>query len=513
MAPLNVITIVTDTFRPDHLGYNQRDGVRWTPAPLESTAQATGQQEQRSAWISTPNLDRFAARAVSFDHAYCGSFPTIPMRTDLLTGQYTFVSRGWSALPEGAITLPQVLARAGYVTQLIADTGHLFRWGFQNVFLAWDWQRGQEGDRLVVRHAPVEYPCQITKLRRNERGVPLCGQQLRNRELYRFERELSVARACQSACDWLEMVGRKEAPFYLHLDLFDPHEAWLAPEWYTRRYDPQYEGEAVIAPDYAVCTYLSDRELQHARALYAAEATLVDRWLGRVLDKLDDLGLFGSTAVFLLSDHGFYLGERGLTGKHGINPYHTWPFYREVASIVCLARAPELPAGREGSRSTTLVQPVDVLPTVLELTGAQVPPGYALHGESFASVLQEREPRPREREIAVTSGALPTQPDEPAHSGITDGRWLLLEAGPSRSPVLLDQRAQPPITTQGEVAPENLLDRYPAEAERLHAAYLRLLERAGTAPAKLALRRDLATGAGRPATSLLPPPDRPAGRG
>ncbi|MDE2840299.1 MAG: sulfatase-like hydrolase/transferase [Chloroflexota bacterium] len=73
---MNVILIVSDTFRYDHIGANSSLGIR------------------------TPHLDAFAAQSVSFDNAYVGSFPTIPHRTDLLAGHYVYHTRGWG--PVGA---------------------------------------------------------------------------------------------------------------------------------------------------------------------------------------------------------------------------------------------------------------------------------------------------------------------------------------------------------------------------------------------------------------------------
>lgn len=497
MAPLNIVTIVSDTLRYDHVGRNQRAGA-WTPPP---TAYGTAQASTGQSWIRTPTLDRFAERAVVFEQAWCGSFPTIPARTDLFTGRYTFVTRGWTPLPAGEVTLPELLRRHGYVTQLIADTAHLFRADFQRMFDAWDWQRGQEGDRVRLQREPVQFPCDPRKLRA-DRGTPLCAQQLRNQVAYRHERDWSVVRTIESACDWLE-EHRHEGPFYLHVDLFDPHEAWLAPTWYTEMYDPDYQGEEVIAPDYAPCDYMTVRELQHARALYAAEVTLVDRWVGRLLDKLDDLGLFRNTAVFFFSDHGFYIGEHGLAGKHGIKPYHTWPFYPEVARIVCMAAVPDMAAGR---RCTALVQLVDVVPTVLELAEVTAPAGVPLHGQSLVRFLERPEPAAEPaRSIAVTSGALPLHPDEPVHSGITDGRWLLIEAGPVRRAVLFDLATDP-------LQENDVLDTHRDEAARLHREYLALLEQAGTVPEKLDLRRELVTaGAQKPATAIVPP-ERSSGR-
>ena len=61
---MNLVYIVIDTLRYDYIGANGND------------------------WIETPNIDRFASKALAFDYAFCASFPTIPYRTDVITGQY-----------------------------------------------------------------------------------------------------------------------------------------------------------------------------------------------------------------------------------------------------------------------------------------------------------------------------------------------------------------------------------------------------------------------------------------
>jgi arylsulfatase A-like enzyme len=507
MPPMNVITIISDTLRPDHLGHNQRRRRHRPPAPQRLWESS---EARNDPWIRTPNLDRFAARAASFDEAYCGSFPTVPARTDLFTGRYTFVSRPWGPLPPGEVVMPRVLSRAGYLTQLIADTPHLFRLGFHDTFDAWDWQRGQEREPVTVEGAPVHYPCEVRKLRLDpDIGRPHCEQQVRSVAGYTYERQWSVARACEAACDWLEAHRRTEAPFYLHLDVFDPHEPWLAPPWYTAQYDPDYAGDAVVAPDCGPCDFLSDRELEHVRALYAAEVTLMDRWVGRVFDKIEDLGLFETTAVFFASDHGFILGEHGLIGKHGFPPYHTWPLYSEISSIAFLASMPDMAPSLRGAGLDKIVQLVDIFPTVLEAAGIPRPVGVPLHGESLLASLTGRGPVQSAGRVAVTSDALPTDPGAVVHSAITDGRWVLIDAGPRRAPVLVDRAYEAPITTGGAVEPPNLIAARPEEAGRLRGAYFALLERCGASARKLALRRGLVgaeQAATVPATRVTRPP-------
>ena len=98
---MNVILVVFDTLRYDYLGANG------------------------SEWVHTPNLDRFAAEATVFDNSYAASYPTIPHRTDVITGRYGAPFHPWLPLRFDAVALPQVLAASGHATQLICDTPHL----------------------------------------------------------------------------------------------------------------------------------------------------------------------------------------------------------------------------------------------------------------------------------------------------------------------------------------------------------------------------------------------------
>ena len=85
---MKIILIVSDTFRWDFLGcYGNK-------------------------WISTPNIDRFAEKGVIFDRAYGGSFPTIPHRSDLFTGNYCFHNRGWAPIPIEEDTFAKLLRKS-----------------------------------------------------------------------------------------------------------------------------------------------------------------------------------------------------------------------------------------------------------------------------------------------------------------------------------------------------------------------------------------------------------------
>src|SRR5207253_2292003 len=102
----NIVMIVSDTFRRDHLGAYGNKSIR------------------------TPNLDRLATNSVVFDQHRISSFPTMPARADFLTGRFSFTFMGWEPLPAELDTLPAMLPRAGYLTMGVVDTPFFIRDGY-----------------------------------------------------------------------------------------------------------------------------------------------------------------------------------------------------------------------------------------------------------------------------------------------------------------------------------------------------------------------------------------------
>ena len=88
----NVVVIVADTFRRDHLGAYGNPRIR------------------------TPYLDELARSSVVFDNHVVSSFPTMPARADILTGTFSYAHMGWEPLPQHLMTLPELLSSAGYLT-------------------------------------------------------------------------------------------------------------------------------------------------------------------------------------------------------------------------------------------------------------------------------------------------------------------------------------------------------------------------------------------------------------
>ncbi len=449
---MNLVVIISDTLRRDFLGC------------------------YGNTWVHTPNIDALAEQSIVLERCYTGSFPTIPHRADLMTGRYNFPFRPWSPLPPEERPIQVLAKRAGYVTALITDHTQMLAPGynFHQGFDAVEWIRGQAPDKWKSHKPKLKPPCDPQKLRQPENWLM---RYLANIEGRRTEADWFSPQTFSRAMEWLEL-NRDHEKFLLWIDTFDVHEPWTPPQWYVDMYDPGYEGEEVIYPRYDKADYLTQAELKHIRALYAATITMLDRWLGMFLNKLQDVGRWEDTAILFTSDHGWYHGEHGLVGKHTVlEPKLDWPYYEEVAHIPAIWRIP----GQEPRREQVLCQPVDLMATMCELLGIETPED--IHGASILPALSGGEPP---RKIAVTSRVLPSAPDVRVYSAITDGRWSLQYPGANWPSELYDLSA--------DAAQErNVISEHLDEAQRLHQEYLNFLSQLGTPEDRLALRQHLST--------------------
>jgi arylsulfatase A-like enzyme len=327
--------------------------------------------------FETPSLDRLARRAMRFDRHYAGSLSCIPARHDLLCGWLDFPWRPWGSVEawERPITVP--LRRAGVTTMLVSDDPHLLEAGGENYhgdFAAWEYVRGQEGDAWRTRPAPGWVP--VRSFHRGETRYDVSGGW--------FDREDEASfpgpRTMALAADWVRDHARHHERFLLVVDEFDPHEPFDAPEPYASMYDDGWEGPHLIWPPYDVDVVrrgvLTPREAGQIRACYGAKLTMIDAWLGRLLDELEAASAFEDTAVVLTADHGHFLGEKDVWGKPMV------PLYEELAHLPLLIAWPGRPAGTCEALTTA----VDVFATIADVFGVR--PSYRTHGRSLRPLLE-----------------------------------------------------------------------------------------------------------------------------
>lgn len=324
--------------------------------------------------FATPNLDRLAARALRFERHYSGSLPCMPARHDLLCGALDFLWRPWGSIEIWEQPLTAHLRRAGIVTKLVSDHPHLFETGGENYhcdFTAWDYQRGHESDAWRTRADPSWLGAPSF-----HRGHTPYDD---SRGWFRGEADFPGPRTMAAAARWLDEEAPAHPRFLLFVDEFDPHEPFDTPEPYASLYDPEWRGPHLIWPPYlrgAVAGgVLSPADARQLRACYGAKLTMIDAWLGRVLDVLDRRGLWDSTAVILCTDHGHYLGEKDIWGKPAV------PVYEPLGHIPLLIAWPGV-APRAVEALTTSV---DLPATLAEMFGV----GFAhrTHGRSLLPLI------------------------------------------------------------------------------------------------------------------------------
>lgn len=418
---MNIIVIMIDSLRPDHLGCYGND------------------------WIETPNMDRFAEESVLFENAYPEGLPTIPVRTALFTGQHTLPYRPWQPLVDEDLTAAEILLEHGYKSALITDAYHLFKPGmnFHRGFHAFRWIRGQEADAYESASHGKNLNAYIKPAMKGSGAEKLLEQYLRNTTRRTREEDYFVAQVVLETIDWLRHNYMHEK-FFLWIDSFDPHEPWDPPPPYDAKYTaPDYKGPKLIHPKYGSVDWMTEEELEYARGLYAGEVSFVDKWLGRLLEEIDKLGLWQKSLVVLLSDHGIPLGDHGTILKSDIN------LYDELLRIPLLIRHPQ--GLYAGNRLDALVQTHDILPTILDVVGLPEE-AIAMHGQSVWPVVARQQEKIRDYVVVGYH--------ESDHRCVRDREWSYVHR-PEGWQCELYNLVEDPEEER------NLIDQYPEKAEEL----------------------------------------------
>ncbi len=365
---MNCIWMTVDSFRQDHINCYRPEG----------TMDPTGD----SIRVQTPAMDRLAREGVMFDRMRAEALPTVPCRRGIFTGRRVFPWTeepthkgmyihlpGWRPLPEEDVTVAEHLGEHGYTCGIVVDVYHLMKpsQNFHRGFHSYQWERGQEYDMWQSQPLPEGYLGQYLKP-----GTELTPQRSRvivqylKNQFYRAgDDDFQAARTFRRAIEWLER-NHAHDPFFLYIDSFDPHEPWEAPQQFIDLYDPDWDGPKLIYPNLYPRKELIDAEHHHVRARYAAECTMVDHWIGQLLDAVDRLGLAETTLIVLVSDHGKIIGE---FGHYGMPPQDTG---LELNRVPCFIRHPD--GENAGRRFGGWLYNTDVTVTMLSLLGVPEKP-------------------------------------------------------------------------------------------------------------------------------------------
>ncbi len=399
--------------------------------------------------IHLPNLRRLARQGVSFTHAFGEGLPTIQARRTLFTGVRSFPWRfgmdgrgltpaiaGWHRIPDEQTTLAEHLLERGIVTGLVADTYHMFKptQNFTRGFASWSFIRGQEGD--PVRSGPlsaIDLSPYEPDGKNDPYRNPILAQYLLNMLDRKRERDYLPAQVFRRAAEWLA-ENRENAPWFLWVDSFAPHERWDPPMAFADRYCPPGQSKNYIQPYVINRLNPSAAEIARTKALYYGYATFVDKWIGHFLRALRRAGRLDDTMVIFTSDHGTELWDHGRFGKGGdrMHAYNT---------RVPLVLRP--PGGQRAARRDDFAQHQDLFPTIAAALGAPLTPGVAPDGRNLLDPAAKAPER-----IAIAWGS---------NVSVRDRAWNLVfdSTGVKPGGQLFDLAADPGETT-------NVYDAHPA---------------------------------------------------
>ncbi len=412
--PPNLLLIVVDTLRPDHLG------CYGYPLP------------------TSPHLDRLAEQGFLFERAQSTAPWTAPALVSLMTGMYPEAHQverfpDPPRLAEDVDTLAERLLARGYATA--AYTGGGFAkgdFGLDQGFEHFERQAGDDDSNASNLLFPSRLAANVDKslawLREHrerpfflffhtyEPHLPYCPEQRwltaigSKIDLAREEAELAgVIERWNSGSrltmkDWL-LVARH----HLHCDLSE-----CGPIERRAELEDQLAAHDLLQP-----RDLSSPLLPFVRDLYDAEIAAADAQLARLLDELAELDLDENTVVVLASDHGELLGEHGELG-HGLLLSDV------VLSIALVLRAPMLDLPPHRVRQ--VVSAVDLVPTLVEVLGLD-PDRFELPGESLLTLMAGEE-----RDHVVFSQANTAAAEGARFRSVREGRWRLVAQlrGPGR---------------------------------------------------------------------------------
>ncbi|MCY3799138.1 MAG: sulfatase-like hydrolase/transferase [Chloroflexi bacterium] len=372
--------------------------------------------------IQTPALDKLAAQGTTFTRAYCPNPTCTPTRASMITGKYPSQHGAYSLgtkLPETEPTVGDLFRAAGYRTALVGKA-HFQPLHSTEEYPSLEayprlqdlkfWQDfdqpfyGFDHIELARNHTDEAHVGQHYALWMEENGLSNwrdyylqpTGNVVAQRRKWlipeRFHYNAWIAERSNSLLSQYRDAGEA---FFLWASFFDPHPKYLAPEPWDTMYDPDditvpelTPGEHDNSPPHLQLTQQPDPDFSawqepngsgchgfhshlHERdelakdiACYYGMVSCMDKYIGQILDHLDDLGLAENTLVVFTSDHGHYFGQHGLIAK---GAFH----YDDGIRVPMIARLPgRIPANRISHSLQTLV---DYAPTFLDFCGLDIP--------------------------------------------------------------------------------------------------------------------------------------------
>jgi arylsulfatase len=365
--------------------------------------------------IRTPNLDALASESVNFTHAYVQAPVCVPSRISYFTGRYPHSHKNRvNYTPAGPQPfLQSILKDNGYQTGSVGKlhfypptSEHARSSGFDRVLLH-DGVAATDRYSDYVRWRKAHDPRASIPETETDQRVEPGGNPYRAAIQYEYTPTHWVG---EQTIAMLREFARAPKPFFLFSSFFKPHSPFQVPA----PYDSMYNGVEIPLPRRVSLEEIQrlplpvqrlilrgrpeytipPERLQWVYRSYYAAVSMVDYEVGRILGALSASGRSRDTIVIFAADHGAQLLEHGLMDKN--------VFFESSVRTPFLMRYPgRIVAQKQGS----LVEMVDVLPTILELCG--IPIADAVQGRSFAALATGRSAVYHPREIVFSENIIP----------------------------------------------------------------------------------------------------------
>ncbi|MFR9708118.1 sulfatase [Paenibacillus sp. MB22_1] len=383
--------------------------------------------------IRTPNLDQLAASGTLFENAHCTHPLCMPSRATLLTGRYMHAHRLYRngiPLSKQEQTIAHLLSKSGYATALIGKAHFTPYKGDPKVNPesvqinngvapeeCWAyWQRfegpyyGFDHVQMSMGHGDYgmmgghyglwvheQHPDKVPLFDQDIHGEPSDG-------VYRSWKSavpLEIHSSTWTTNKAIEFIKQnKDRPFYAWIGYQEPHEPFNPPRPYCDMYDPQEillpvgrDGEWGSEPPEHVQYYLNrgkwkdirEEKVREIIAHYYGCVSMIDDCIGRLMKTLEEEGLADNTIIVFTSDHGEWLGDHGLWLKGAVHA-------RGLTRIPLMIKWPGTTVS--GRRVSNVASLIDVMPTLLDAAGAEIP--YGVQGTSLRSVLAGEQDKVRD---------------------------------------------------------------------------------------------------------------------
>ena len=341
----------------------------------------------------TPHIDRLAARGTLFTNAHCQAPLCNPSRTSVLlglrpttTGIYG-LSPSYRAVPEWRerTTLAQAFHRAGYYT---ATTGKIWHGGAAQAGLA---KPGMDAAKIEFDVAGKAGGIGARPATKLVPPTPMGNNPLVDWGTFPHRDE---EKGDYQVANWtIEQIEKMPADrdFFLAAGFFLPHvPCYVTPPWLAMYPDDDSvlpvvrEDDRNDVPQFAWYLHWSlpeprlkwvreNNQWRNLSRSYMASTSFTDAQIGRVLEALKKSGREEDTIVVVWSDHGWHLGEKGITGKNTL--------WERSTRVPLVFAGPKVAAGARCSQPAELL---DIYPTLVELCGLDVPHASGEAGTSAA---------------------------------------------------------------------------------------------------------------------------------